>query len=148
MSNGDYVAGISIHLIVSVLQFTDMCHSLSCKTPLNSLYSNEDLQQLEMYSAIHVHFHVKGAVKGPIESIHKSIKLFINYSSLYSSLSALNLLTFCAASVSPKGYFSAGASDFQNLCYHLSGLFDARSWQLHKAHAVISHHWYHIFNNL
>lgn len=122
MSYGDYVAGMSIHLIILVLQFTDMCQSLSCKTPLNSLYSNEDLQRLEMYSEIHVHFHVKRAVKGPIGSIHKSIKLSINYSSLYSFLSTLNLLTFCAASVSPKGYFAAGASDFQNLCYHLSVL--------------------------
>lgn len=130
MSNSDCVAGVSIHLIVFMLQCTDTCQSLSRKTPLNSLYSDEDLQRLEMYSGIHVHSLVKRAVKAPIESIHKSIKLFINYSGPYSFLFTLNLLTFCAASVSAKGYFSAGASDFQNLSDRLSGLFDAQSWQL------------------
>ena len=116
MSNGDYVAGVPIHLIVLISQFTDICQSLCGKSPLNSLYSYE-VQQLEKYSGIHVHSLIKRAVKAPVESIQRSIKLFINYSSPYSALSTFNLLACVAASVFPTGYFSAGASEFQKLLW-------------------------------
>lgn len=85
MSNADYVACERIHWVVLISQFTDtVCVSHRSKTPLNSLYSWEDLQRLESYSGIHVHSLIKRAVKVSIESNHKSIELFINYSSLYS----------------------------------------------------------------
>lgn len=137
MSDGDYVAWKRIHGIVLILQFRDMCQSLCSKTPLNSLYSYENLRRLEKYSGIHVHPPIKRAVKAPFESNHKSIELFINYSRPHSFLSILSLYT---ASVSPKGYFSAGASDFQNLSEHLDldCLFDAQSWYL--VSPIISHH--------
>lgn len=70
--------------------------------PAAFTYSYE-VQQLQKYSGIHVHTLIKRAVKAPIESIQRSIKLFINYASPYSFPSLLNLLTFCAASLSPTG---------------------------------------------
>lgn len=99
------------------------------------------MQRLEKYSGSHVHSRIKRAVKAPIESSQRSIKVFINYSSPFSFLSVLNLLTFSAASLTLKGYFSAGASDFHNCsdCLDLDCLFYARSWHItrnHKEHRL------------
>lgn len=124
---------VLIHMIISVLQFTDMCQSL-CGTAFTYSYK---VQRLQKYSGIHVRSLIKRAVKAPIESIQRSIKLFINYSSPYSFPSLLNLLTFCAASLSPTGYSSAGASDFWNHSHFLDLDFNPCLGEYHKTHILV-----------